>query len=71
MRNASAEVRDTAATGGVRWMGVGVGVGGFVRKTLFPEPRGAVLLATVTRKRASRTTSPVASLRFVATVPQT
>ena len=66
MRNASAEVRDTAATGGA----VGGGGGGFVRKALFPEPRCAVLLATVTRKRVSRTTSPIASLRFVATVPQ-
>ncbi len=28
VRNVSAEVRDIAATGGVRWMGVGVGVGG-------------------------------------------
>ena len=27
VRNVSAEVRDIAATGGVRWMGVGVGVG--------------------------------------------
>ena len=34
VRNVSAEVRDIAATGGVRWMGVGVGAGGLRSENL-------------------------------------